>query len=68
MIMADVINTVLKHTSCVLAATCKCRFRLRLLAAAPAIMPLALYLIHDLVIPPECSYGITGPEVLTQSR
>ncbi|XXM93298.1 MAG: hypothetical protein AAI946_00825 [Candidatus Hodgkinia cicadicola] len=68
MVMTDVISAALLYTAYVLTITSECRFRLRLLATAPAIAPLAWYVVHDLVIPPECYYGISEPKVLTQAH
>ncbi|XXM93733.1 hypothetical protein AAHH84_00300 [Candidatus Hodgkinia cicadicola] len=66
-IAADVFNLVLPYLVYVLVLTSECRFRLRLLAAIPALTPLVLYVIHDLVIPPICYYGSDEPEVLEQA-
>ncbi|WGS83547.1 MAG: hypothetical protein P3M72_00295 [Candidatus Hodgkinia cicadicola] len=66
-IAADVFNSVFPYLVYVLVFTSECRFRLRLLAAAPALAPLILYMIHDLVIPPTCYYGSDEPEVLEQA-
>ncbi|XXN13765.1 MAG: hypothetical protein AAI978_00830 [Candidatus Hodgkinia cicadicola] len=69
-LMADVIFTALFYITYVLVITCKCRFRLRLLAAAPATTPLAWYVIHDIVIPPICHFGSgsIAPKVLTRKQ
>ncbi|XXM93621.1 hypothetical protein AAHH87_00685 [Candidatus Hodgkinia cicadicola] len=66
-IAADVFNSVFPYLVYVLVLTSECRFRLRLLAWTPALTPLILYLIHDLVIPPICYYGAEEPEVLKQA-
>ncbi len=66
-IAADVFNSVLPYLVYVLVLTSECRFRLRLLAVTPALTPLILYVIHDLVIPPICYYGSDEPEVLKQA-
>ncbi len=66
-IAADVFSSVFPYLVYVLVLTSECRFRLRLLAATPALTPLILYAIHDLVIPPICYYGSDEPEVLEQA-
>ncbi|XXN19732.1 MAG: hypothetical protein AAJB65_00775 [Candidatus Hodgkinia cicadicola] len=65
--LADAIVAVLRYSTYVLVITCECRFRLRLLSAAPMVAALALYTLHDIVLPSKCYYTIETAEVLSQA-
>ncbi|ATY93593.1 hypothetical protein CHOCRA_000171 [Candidatus Hodgkinia cicadicola] len=66
-VLANVISVALCYSIYVLVITCECRFRLRLLAAAPLTATLAIYTLHDLVLPQKCYYGMDTPKVLSQA-